>query len=117
MYAFDPFASLDGDTANINNAVISIPWKKSSAGSVRRPRRLRSTTSPCNASRASGSSALGSAWAIEPHTVPRLRIWKCEMCGKAWASSGTSAASRGRHSTLAWVAAAPIARCLPSFVT
>jgi hypothetical protein len=33
---------------------------------------VRRCTSPPSASSASGSSALGSAWAIDPHTVPRL---------------------------------------------
>lgn len=95
-------------------AVISMPWKKSAAGSVRRFEALRSTTSPPSASSTSGISALGSACATEPQTVPRLRIWKCEMKGKACASSGTSCASDWRHSTLPCVAAAPIASMPPS---
>ena len=38
-------------------------------------RALLSSISPPRVSRASGSSALGSAWAIEPPSVPRLRVW------------------------------------------
>jgi hypothetical protein len=38
---------------------------------------------PPSAASASGSSALGSACAIDPQTVPRLRTWKCETCGSA----------------------------------
>ena len=91
-----------------------MPWKNSLAGRVRRFLALRSTTSPPSASSTSGISALGSAWATEPHTVPRLRTWKCEMKGKACASSGTSRARVARHSTLACVAAAPTASMLPS---
>ena len=85
-----------------------MPVKKSAALSVRRRFEERNRTSPSSASRHSGNSADGSAWAIEPATVPRLRIWKCEMCGNASASSGSSCARRGRHSTLACVAAAPM---------
>ena len=35
----------------------------------------RSTTSPPSAARHSGSSELGSACAMDPHTVPRARVW------------------------------------------
>ena len=36
-----------------------------------------------------GNSDAGSAWASDPPTVPRLRIWKWPMSGVAGASSGT----------------------------
>ena len=36
-----------------------------------------------------GYSAAGSAWAIDPPSVPRLRIWKWPISGVARASNGT----------------------------
>ena len=112
MRLAQPSALIDiSRTEELNHvrAVISMPWKKSAAATVRRFDALRNTTSPPSASSTSGISALGSACATEPQTVPRLRIWKCEMKGKAWASKGTSCASVLRHSTLPCVAAAPTA--------
>ena len=50
------------------------PVKKFAAATLRRLRRDDNSTSPSSASRTSGISALGSACAIEPHTVPRLRV-------------------------------------------
>ena len=44
--------------------------------------------SPPSASRQAGSSAAGSAKAIEPPMVPRLRIAGCAICGIASAISG-----------------------------
>ena len=58
-------------------AVLQRPSKKSRGGDVSPP--LRSETTSIVASSASataGYSAAGSAWAIEPPSVPRLRIWK-----------------------------------------
>ena len=52
------------------------------------------SSSASSASATAGSSDAGSACAIEPPTVPRLRIWKWPMCGTARASSGTAAATR-----------------------
>src|SRR5712675_1651338 len=55
-------------------AVDIMPVKKSPAASFRRFLAVRRCTSPPSASSASGISALGSAWAIEPQIVPRLRV-------------------------------------------
>ena len=43
-----------------------------------------------SASATAGYSAAGSAWAIDPPSVPRLRIWKWPISGVALASSGTA---------------------------
>ena len=60
------------------------------------------------ASATAGYSPAGSAWAIEPPTVPRLRIWKWPMYGVASLSIGTAAATSALASTAASVVPAPI---------
>ena len=47
------------------------------------PARARATTVPPSAARQSGISAAPSAWAIEPPTVPRLRVTKWPTYGSA----------------------------------
>ena len=64
-----------------SNAVFRAPIKKSSAEISRPPRSDFANTFPCTATRARGNSPLGSAWAIEPQTVPRLRITRCAIQG------------------------------------
>ncbi len=61
-----------------------------------RSSRLVVTTEPPSTSRQSGSSAAASAWAIEPPTVPRLRVTKWPTRGSASAASGTPARSPWR---------------------
>ena len=79
------------DTASIISssarAVAIMPVKKSFAGTRRRRLALRRCTSPPSASSTSGNSALGSACAIEPQTVPRLRVWAWPVHGNASAAS------------------------------
>ena len=71
------------------------------------------STSPPSASRQAGSSAAGSAKAIEPPIVPRLRIAGWPMCGMASAISGACLAMSAERSASAWRASAPIST-LPS---
>ena len=78
------------------------------AARTRSPRRERSTTSPPSTASASGNSELGSACAIEPQTVPLLRVWKWPTNGSAAASSGRICASAGHAINLFCVTAAPI---------
>ena len=74
----------------VGQLVVQVPVKNSDGGMVRRPVGDRTSSSASRASATAGYSAAGSAWAIEPPTVPRLRIWKCPMNGVARASSGTA---------------------------
>ena len=87
-----PARAQGNDTASINSsslrAVDISPVKKSSAATLRRPAFDERITSPPSARRHSGSSALGSANAIDPHTVPRARV-----C--AWPTHGSACASKG----------------------
>ena len=78
------------------------------------PVRARSTASPPSVARQSGSSALGSAKATEPQTVPRLRVWTWPSRGSAAASIGDRRASGGQASNSAWVVAAPTSMTAPS---
>ncbi len=57
--------------------------KNASAGMSLRPSGPSTTTVPSSATRQSGSSAAPSAWAIEPPTVPRLRVTKWPTNGSA----------------------------------
>ncbi len=56
--------------------------KKSSAAISRVPDFDEATTLPPDATSATGSSALASAWAIDPATVPRFRVTKCPTYGR-----------------------------------
>src|SRR3954447_9570472 len=80
------------DTASISSsslrAVDISPMKNSSAFTLRRPALDDKTTSPPSAASTSGSSALGSASATEPHTVPLARVCQCPTQGSAALSSG-----------------------------
>ncbi len=51
--------------------------EESSAGTIRAPETLRTRASPAITTKAAGSSAAGSAWAMLPTIVPRLRIGGC----------------------------------------
>ena len=76
------------------SAVSNRPLKKSSALTVRLPCGPAISTSPPSASRQAGSSAAGSAKAIEPPMVPRLRIAGWPIWGSASAISGACARCR-----------------------
>ena len=78
------------------SAVSNRPLKKSSALTVRAPCGPAISTSPPSASRQAGSSAAGSANAIEPPMVPRLRIAGWPICGSAVAISGAWLRDLGR---------------------
>ena len=99
------------DTASISSsslrAVDIRPVKKSSAATRRCPVLDERMMSPPSARRHSGSSALGSASATEPHTVPRARVCACPTQGSACASSGWRAASSGHASNSACRTDAP----------
>src|SRR5690606_28394074 len=84
------------------------PVKNSSAAIRRRPSGPATSRVAPRHSATAGSSADGSAWAREPHTVPRLRISRCPTHGSAWASSGTSPPAV--RSTWRWRTAAPHAQ-------
>lgn len=64
------------------------PRKNSAAGISRVPRTLVASTTPAVSTRTLGISPDGSAWAIEPTVVPRLRITGCATLSSAWRSSG-----------------------------
>ena len=72
------------------SVVSQVPSKNWLAGTVRSPSGPVMSSSASSASATAGYSAAGSAWAIEPPIVPRLRIWKCPISGVAAASNGTS---------------------------
>ena len=90
------------------SAVSNRPLKKSSAFTVRLPFGPAISTSPPSASRQAGNSAAGSAKAIEPPSVPRLRIAAWPMCGMASAISGACRAMSAERSASAWRVSAPI---------
>ena len=65
---------------------------------TRSPLAPRATTSPSSAVRTAGYSADGSAWAIEPPMVPRVRIGRCPTHRVASLSSGNRCATTGENS-------------------
>ena len=71
----------------------------------------RSATSPPSATRHSGISALGSACATEPQTVPRLRVWHARPRAARAASSGDWVAKPGLAIRSDCVTEAPTPRC------
>ena len=77
------------------------------------PRALRASTSPSRASRTAGSSAAGSAWAMLPPIVPRLRIAPWPMKRTASASNGLAVRTTSLRSTVRWRTIAPTVRPLP----
>ena len=90
-----------------SRAVDIRPVKKSSAATRRFPLPDDNSISPLSATNASGISALGSASAAEPQTVPRARVCACPTQGSASASSGWRFASSGHASSAACRSAAP----------
>ena len=62
-----------------SSAVDHRPVKKSAAGTTRGPGDDRTSRSASRATATAGYSAAGSAWAIDPPMVPRLRIWRWPM--------------------------------------
>ncbi len=70
------------------SAVVNGPSKKSRAAIVRVPDFDLATRSASMASMTAPQSPDGSAWASEPHTVPRFRTSGSETCGAASAMVG-----------------------------
>ena len=83
------------------------PMKKSSAGIDVEPSVVASMISAPSVTATSGISAEGSAFAIEPPMVPRLRVGGCPTHGSARASIGTDARITGSRSACAWRVVAP----------
>ena len=94
-----------------SSEVCQVPWKKSAAAMSRLPPGPAASMVASSASATAGSSEAGSAWAIEPPTVPRLRIWKCPMWGSARATSRASAETVASCSAVDWRTRAPIRTC------
>ena len=69
----------------------------------------RATSSTSRASATAGYSAAGSAWAIEPPTVPRLRICGCPTRAVATCSMGLRASTSWDRSAARLLVMAPIA--------
>ena len=63
-------------TSSMSSAVMNVDTKNSDAGTVRGPWVFVTSNSASRASATAGYSAAGSAWASDPPSVPRLRIWK-----------------------------------------
>ena len=93
-----------------SSAVLHRPVKNEAAGIERVPRGETASISASSASATAGYSAAGSACAIEPPNVPRLRIWKCPMKGVTRVSSGAAFATSALAPTAASVVPAPIHR-------
>ena len=93
--------------SSASSSVVHRPVKNSEAGIVRRPREERTSSWASSVRATAGYSAAGSAWAMEPPIVPRLRIWKCPMRGVARARSGAAAATSGLDPTAASVVPGP----------
>ena len=83
------------------------PMKKSSAGIDFGPSVVASMISAPSVTATSGISADGSALAIEPPMVPRLRVGGCPTHGSTRASIGTEARMTGSRSACAWRVVAP----------
>ena len=83
------------------------PGRSRRSGSTRSPRDERATISASSASRQAGRSDAGSAWAIEPPTVPRLRTCRSPMIGST--SRSRPYASAGEPISSAYVVSAPMA--------
>ncbi len=77
---------------------------------TRRHRPMRPRARHSSASATAGSSDAGSACAIEPPMVPRLRICVWPMNGTARARSGAAAATVASRSTARWRVIAPMVR-------
>src|SRR5579875_3013773 len=76
-----------------SSVVVKYEANSSRAAMRRAPRFERASTCAPSATATSGSSALGSACASEPHTVPRLRV-----C--AWPTYGSAREQRHRGGNL-----------------
>ena len=74
------------------------------------PPALSATSPASSVSATSGISATGSALAMEPPTVPRLRVWGWPTKRSALASSGALARTSGERSAAAWRVQALITR-------
>ena len=71
-----------------SSAVVNVPCRNSSIGTVRVPDELATTTSAPRASITDPQSPAGSACASDPASVPRLRTTGSEISGAAAAITG-----------------------------
>ena len=91
--------------------VVRYVWKRSAARITRSPVAPRATTSPSSAASTAGYSADGSACAIEPPIVPRVRIGRCPTQRVASFKSGSRWATTGENSIVRWRVIAPNRTC------
>ena len=89
-------------------AVSYKPPKNASASTVRAPFLPSMRILASSATAQAGSSAAGSANAMEPPKVPRLRTAGCATWGMALAISGAWVAISAEDSTSTWRVIAPI---------
>ena len=98
-------------TSSSGSSVVRSARRRTRRRGSSRPLVDAATTAPPRATSASGSSAAGSAWAIEPPTVPRLRVTKWPTNGSASATSGSRSRTSCESPAAAWRASAPTGRC------
>ena len=89
--------------------------KKSAAGMLRLPEGPWATSSASSATAMAGYSAAGSAWAMDPPMVPRLRIWGWPILAVAAWSTGWRLRTAGESSTSRLLVMAPISKRPRSF--
>ena len=94
-------------SSSCRRVVSSGPSKKSAAAISRRPPAPTASTTPPVSTSTEGISPAGSAWAIEPTVVPRLRMAGCATLRTAWRSSGSAASAPSSRSSPAWRTSAP----------
>ncbi len=92
------------------------PRKKSAEAIWRVPRALATSTWPSSSARTDGISPEGSAWAIEPTVVPRLRMTGWATLSRAWRRRGSAAWAPSCRSSWACRTRAPMrtASCVTS---
>ena len=95
------------------SAVVKRSTKNFSAGILRAPFGPLARTVAPRATRTVGKSAAGSAWAIEPPMVPRLRTWRSPIWAAASASTGQDFRTSAEAAISACVVVAPISSALP----
>ena len=88
--------------------------KKSSTATVRFPDDDTETNAAFSAVRITGKSAAGSAWAILPPMVPRLRTCRSPIVSAASAKPGRCRRADSDDTMSAWTVRAPITRVFPS---
>jgi hypothetical protein len=100
--------SISTSISSGSSAVPKRPVKKSSAATLRTPPGPRRWRRAPSASITAGSSAAGSAWAMLPPMVPRLRICACATDGSVSAMRGARSASSALLSAARCRTIAPI---------